>query len=119
MIALMRRDHVEEEVDRRIDEAVAREMRRWQQTEEERRRERLRAFFVEELARVSGDAARTAGVRQAAREAGVEIDGPLCPSPDDGEFLLGRSRALEFRAASVGGDEVIGAHLELLGQQLA
>jgi hypothetical protein len=71
----MRHEHIEVEVDRPIDEAVAREMRRRQQTEEERRRVWLRAFFVEELARVSGDAARTAGVRQAAREAGVEIEG--------------------------------------------
>ena len=32
----MRPEHIEEEVDRRSDEVAAREMRRWQRTEEER-----------------------------------------------------------------------------------
>jgi hypothetical protein len=36
MIAFMRHDRAEQEVERRIDEVAAREMRRWQRTEEER-----------------------------------------------------------------------------------
>jgi hypothetical protein len=75
MLGVMRHDRVEQEVDRRIDEAAAREMRRWWQTEEERRRVRLTSFFVKELERVKDDPAMTTGVRQAAREAGLQIRG--------------------------------------------
>jgi hypothetical protein len=62
----MRNKDLDREAKARIDAVVDREVRRWRES-----------FYRRELGRIKDDPAKVAGVIRAARESGIELDGPV------------------------------------------